>query len=286
MSEHPNLFAVGSADFDARVLEPSHTCPVLVDFWAAWCGPCRSLAPVLEQLAERNRDALLIAKVDTDAESALAGRYGIRSLPTLVLFKDGKPAEQVVGAQPLQALEALVKRHVVRESDRICAAATAARNAGELATARSLLEQALAVDPENFRLAPEYAAVLLDLGELDAAAAALESVPARGASDALAHQQARLRFARLALDSPTRAVLEQQVTQGDADSATRFNLAVTQLRDGDYDAGLEGLLGIVSRDRAFGDDAARKLMIDVFALLPAEDPRIREYRTRLARAIN
>jgi len=81
-------------------------------------------------------------------------------------------------------------------------------------------------------------------------------------------------------------VLEQQVTQGDADSATRFNLAVTQLRDGDYDAGLEGLLGIVSRDRAFGDDAARKLMIDVFALLPAEDPRIREYRTRLARAIN
>lgn len=286
MSEHPNLFAVSSADFASRVLEASHTRPVLVDFWATWCGPCRSLAPVLEQLAERHRDALLIAKVDTDAESALAGRYGVRSLPTLVLFKDGEAAEQVVGAQPLQALEALVKRHLVRESDRICAAAATARSAGDLVTARSLLEQACALDPDNFRLAPEYAAVLLDLGEIDAAAAVLDAVPARGASDALAQQQARLRFARLALDSPSRAVLEQQVQQGEADSAAHFNLAVTQLRDGDYEAGLEGLLGIVSRDRAFGDDAARKLMIDVFALLPAGDPRIREYRTRLARAIN
>ena len=286
MSGHTNLFAVTSADFDTRVLEASHACPVLVDFWAAWCGPCRSLAPVLEQLAERHRDTLMIAKVDTDAESALGARYGIRSLPTLVLFKDGKAAEQVVGAQPLQALEALVNRHVVRESDRMGAVAAAARTAGDLATARTLLEQARALDPENFALAPEYAAVLLDLGELDAAAAVLDAVPARGASDGLAQQQARLRFARLALDSPSRAVLEQRVAQGDADSEVRFWHAVTQLRDGDYDAGLEGLLGIVSSDRAFGEDAARKLMIDVFALLPAGDPRIREYRTRLARAIN
>lgn len=286
MSEHTNLFAVTSAEFDTRVLEASHARPVLVDFWATWCGPCRSLAPVLEQLAERHRDTLLIAKVDTDAESALAGRYGIRSLPTLVLFKDGQAAEQVVGAQPLQALDALIKRHLVRESDRMSAAATAARLAGDLATARTLLAQALVEDPENFGLAPAYAGVLLDLGELDAAAAVLEAVPARGASDALAQQQARLRFARLALDSPARAVLEQQVQQGEADSAAHFNLAVNQLREGDYDAGLESLLTVVSRDRAFGDDAARKLMIDVFALLPAGDPRIREYRTRLARAIN
>ena len=286
MTEQTNLFAVTSADFDSRVLEASHACPVLVDFWAAWCGPCRALAPVLEQLAERHRDTLLIAKVDTDAESALGARYGIRSLPTLVLFKDGKAAEQVVGAQPLQALEALVNRHVVRESDRMGAAAAVARAEGDLATARSLLEQARSLDPENFAIAPGYAAVLLDLGELDAAAAVLEAVPARGATDALAQQHARLRFARLAIDSPSRAVLQQRVQQGDASTEAWFDLAVTQLRDGDYDAGLEALLGIVSRDRAFRDDAARKLMIDVFALLPAGDPRIREYRTRLARAIN
>lgn len=286
MSEHPNLFAVTGAEFDTRVLQVSHTRPVLVDFWAAWCGPCRSLAPVLEQLAERHRDSLWIAKVDTDAESALAARYGVRSLPTLALFKDGQVAEQAVGAQPLQALEALINRHLVRESDRICAAATTARSAGDLATARVLLEQARELDPENFRLAPEYAAVLLDLGELDAAAVVLEAVPSRGASDALNQQQARLRFARLAVNSPARAVLEQSAQQDTMETADRFNLAVTQLRDGDYDAGLEGLLAIVARDRAFGDDAARKLMIDVFALLPAGDPRIREYRSRLARAIN
>lgn len=286
MSERANLYAVTTPDFESRVLEASHAMLVLVDFWAAWCGPCRSLAPVLEQLADRHRDTLAIAKIDSDAEPALAARYGVRSLPTLLLFKQGEIVEQTAGAQPLSALDALVERHAIRASDRMLEAALAAQAAGDHATARNLLAEAMRVDPDNHRLAPFHAALLLDAGELDAAAAIIEGVPSRATNDALKHQAARLRFARLALDCPPRADLESAAQSPGHDSATAFQLAVTRLRDGEYDAGLEVLLGIVARDRAWGDDAARKLILDVFALLPAGDPRVREYRTRLSRALN
>jgi putative thioredoxin len=286
MSERANLYAVTTTDFESRVLEASHATLVLVDFWAAWCGPCRSLAPVLEQLADRHQDTLAIAKIDSDAEPALAARYGVRSLPTLLLFKQGEIVEQTAGAQPLNALEALVARHAIRASDRMLETALAAQAAGDHETARNLLAEAARIDPDNHRLAPLHAALLLDAGELDAAAAVIEAVPTRAANDALAHQAARLRFARLAQDCPPRADLEIAVQSPGHDSATAFQVAVTRLRDGEYDAGLDVLLGIVARDRAWGDDAARKLILDVFALLPAGDPRVREYRARLSRALN
>ena len=131
MSERANLYAVTTTDFESRVLEASHATLVLVDFWAAWCGPCRSLAPVLEQLADRHQDTLAIAKIDSDAEPALAARYGVRSLPTLLLFKQGEIVEQTAGAQPLNALEALVARHAIRASDRMLETALAAQAAGD-----------------------------------------------------------------------------------------------------------------------------------------------------------
>lgn len=286
MSNHPDLYPVTLADFDTRVLELSHQRPVLVDFWAAWCGPCRSIAPLLEQLVVQFEGKLSIAKVDTDAEAELAGRYGVRSLPTLMLFRNGAVAEQLVGAHPLQTLAGLVSRHLVRESDLTAAAARAALAAGDVAEATRLMAEAVASDPEHYALYPDYAACLMDSGALDEAAAILERVPARAASEALAHQQSRLRFARLAAGSADAATLAARIADGASDSETRFHWAVRQMMSGDYAGGLATLLQIVRSDRAYGDDAARKLMIDVFALLPAGDPLIREYRTLLARALN
>lgn len=286
MSNHPDLYPVSSGDFASRVLELSHARPVLVDFWAAWCGPCRSIAPLLEQLVAQFSGKLSVAKVDTDAEAELAGRYGVRSLPTLAVFRNGVVAETLVGAHPLQALVALVSRHLVRESDLKAEAARAALAAGNRDEATRLLAEAIASDPEHYVLYPDYAACLIDGGALDEAAAVIDRVPVRAASDALAQQQARLRFARLATGSADAATLEARIAAGATDSDTLFHWAVKQMIAGDYAGGLETLLQVVRSDRAYGEDAARRLMLDVFSLLPAGDPLIREYRTQLARALN
>jgi len=282
-AEH--VYAVGAADFDARVIEASRTRPVLVDFWAAWCGPCRSLAPVLEQLAERLDGRLAIAKLDSDAEPELAGRYGVRSLPTLILFKDGVALAQTMGAQPLSALEAFVAPHLDRPTDRL---RRHARDIAETepAAAITLLEQALAEDPENFRIHAELAALLIDAGRLERAAAVLDALPARAADEASQRQEARLRFARLAVAGPPAAELETELARERPGSEARYYAAVRRLVAGDLDGGVDDLIALVRSDRKYGDDAARRTVLDVFALMEAGDPRLRDYRTALARALN
>ncbi|MGE3772516.1 MAG: thioredoxin [Gammaproteobacteria bacterium] len=282
-AEH--VYAVGAADFDARVIEESRTRAVLVDFWAAWCGPCRSLAPVLEQLADGLEGRLAIAKVDSDAEPELAGRYGVRSLPTLILFKDGAPVAQTMGAQPLSALHAFVAPHLDRPTDRLRRHAQDIA-ASEPAAAITLLEQALAEDPENFRIHAELAALLIDAGRLERAAEVLDALPALAADEASQRQEARLRFARLAGAGPAPEALAAALANEPPSTEARYYAAVRKLAAGDLGGGLEDLIAIVRSDRKYGDDAARRTVLDVFALMDASDPRLREYRTALARALN
>lgn len=286
MNDSADHYAVSSGDFDTRVLAESRLRPVLVDFWAAWCGPCRSIAPLLEDLANRFAGGVAVAKVDTDAEQALAGRYGIRSLPTLVLFKDGVAVEQLVGAHPLQALIDLVSRHLVRASDSARRDAAAARVRGDLADARRLLAEAIAADPDNMKLYPDFAAVLVDLDEIPLATGILERVPTRDQDDAYAQVAARVRVASLAHEAAPFATLDAAVGAGTMDLDTRFHWAIRQATRGEYSAALAALLAIVREDRRYGEDAARRAMLDIFTLMPPADPAIREYRALLARALN
>jgi putative thioredoxin len=274
-----HVYAVGSADFETKVLLESQTRPVLVDFWAAWCGPCRSLAPVLEQLAAQLDGKLAVAKIDSDAEPELAGRFGVRSLPTLILFKHGVPVAQTMGAQPLSALGAFVAPHLDRPTDRL------RRDAQEIAASEpdaaiTLLEQALAEDPENFRIHVELAALCIDQGRLERATEVLELLPARAVDDDSKRQEARLRFARLATDDGTAAA------SGKPGTAEQYGAAVRRIVDGDLDAGVAALIDVVRSDRGYGDDLARRTVLDVFTLMDAADPRLREFRTMLARALN
>lgn len=280
-----HVIAVGADDFEARVIAESATRPVLVDFWAAWCGPCRSLAPVLEQLAEQHAGRVLVAKVDSDAEPTLSQRFGVRSLPTLILFKGGVPVAQTMGAQPLGALTAFVAPHLDRPTDRLrCHAADIA--ASEPAAAITLLEQALAEDPENFRIHAELAALCIDQGQFERAGEVLAALPTRARDEASQRQEARLRFARLAVDGPSPAALAAELARDRPSTEARYYAAVRRLVDGDLNGGLDDLIAIVRSDRKYGDDAARRTALDVFTLMDATDPRLREYRTALARALN
>jgi|LNFM01.1.fsa_nt_gb putative thioredoxin len=280
-----HVYAVTSADFEQRVLAESDRRLVLVDFWAAWCGPCRSLAPLLEQLATEHQGRLAVAKIDSDAEPQLSGRYGVRSLPTLLLFKHGASVAQIVGAQPLSALNAFIAPHLDRPSDRL------RRHAQDIAAtepeaAITLLEQALAEDPDNFRIHAELAALCIDSGRLERAAQVLEALPARGADDQSKRQEARLRFATLAQAGPSHAALDAALASGSADTDTRYYAAVRKLVNGDVAGGIDDLIAIVRSDRKYGDDAARRTVLDVLTLMDADDPRLREFRTALARALN
>ncbi len=286
MSSNPNIYAVTSADFDSTVLAASEKRLVLVDFWADWCGPCKSIAPLLEQLAEQLAGKLAIAKIDTDAEPQLGARYGIRSLPTLVLFKRGAVVDQIIGAQPLQALAAFVAKHLDRDSDRLRREAAEKRKAGDFTSAVALLEAALVSDPENFNIHPELTEVLIDTDDLARASAILDLIPSRAVTDASKRQTARLTFAQLAAGSASLAELTREAAHEGSSAETRFRLAIRQVVAGDYASALARLIDLVRTDRRYGDDAARKAIIDIFVLLPDGDPLVREYRTLLARAIN
>ena len=286
MTASTDLYTVTASDFDERVLTASERRLILVDFWASWCGPCRSIAPFLEQLVAQFSGKMAVAKVDTDAEQSLAGRFGIRSLPTLVLFKNGAAVEQLVGAQSLAAVVALINRHLDRDSDGLRAQAGQALGRGERAIAQSLLHKAWMEDPENTRTHPEYAALLIDGDDLALASQVLDSVPSRAINDAILRQQARLRFAQLAIGTPSLAALQSLVDTGSAGTEARFQWAIRQVIGGDYDAALAALLEIVRSDRRYADGAARKAMLDIFAVMSEGDPLLREYRTLLARAIN
>ncbi len=286
MTETADLYAVVTADFDARVIGESRARPVLVDFWAPWCGPCRAVAPLLEELATRFAGRLAVAKVDTDAEPDIAYRFGVRSLPTLMVFRDGAPVDQALGAQPLAALEALVAPYVARRSDALVAEAGAALAAGDAAGARATLARALADDPQNWRIHPVLAALLIDAGELDQAQEVLRALPANEQTEASEREAGRLHFARIVAAAPPLADLEAALAAGRADSASRYQWAIRKLMAGEHEPALAALIDLVRSDRRYGEDAARKATLEAFRLLGDDHPLVRQYRTQLARALH
>jgi putative thioredoxin len=282
-----HIVEVGQADFEQKVIAESQRRPVLVDFWADWCGPCHMLMPVLAQLAAAYGGRFLLAKVDSDREQELALQFGIRSLPTVKLFVGGEVVGELMGAQPEGTIRSLLDRFVARDSDALLRRAEELNAAGEVQGAIDVLRQALTVDPENQRLHPMLAALQIDSGELDGAEATLKELPASAQADEhVAALFTRLGFARTLADAPATAVLEGRLAQDPDDAEARYLLSTRQVMAGSYDAALENLLELVRRDRAYGDDAGRRALLEVFSMLGPRDPRVKRYRTLLATALN
>jgi putative thioredoxin len=282
MTNSAHIANVTAADFEAVVLQGSFERPVLVDFWADWCAPCRQLMPILSRLAEEFNGQFMLAKVDTEAEQALAAQFGIRSLPTVQLFKDGQPVDQFMGALPEAQIREFLARHVNRASDLLLAQAREAMLDGDLSSATALIEQAEQEDPENKRVFVAQVQLKAAEGNAEGALALLERTPLELTDDTdLAALRGRLAFGAAVANAPPPDQLEAKLNADPNDSAARYQLASHQVLSGNNEAALENLLTLLRQDRQYGEDAARKGMISIFDLLGGDDPLVRTYRAKM-----
>lgn len=274
---------VDQAQFTRAVLDRSKTLPVVVDFWAAWCAPCRMLMPVLAKLAEEYQGKFFLAKVNTDQEQALATRYGIRSLPTVKIFRHGEVVDEFMGVQPESAIRQILDRHIPRPSDALLDAARAQRAAGRPDEALATLQRAADLDPEREPIRLERVGVLLDLGRFDDAESLLQSFPINTRHDAeIAVLKARAELLRIAADSPPEPMLRASLDSNPRDSEARYRLGVQLALREDYAGALDQLLEVVRHDRKFCDDAARKSMLSIFTLLGGQGALVNHYRRQLS----
>lgn len=287
MADSAHTANVTQQTFDRLVIEQSQRVPVLVDFWAAWCGPCQSLMPVLAKLAQEYGGKFFLAKVDTDQEQALAGKHGIRGLPTVKIFRNGAVVNEFSGVQPEKTIRALIDRYVARESDTQLEQALRSEAEGNRAEAVDLLTQARKTDPANDRVKLHLGRMLIAEGKLDDGETALRELSLAGrAEPEAAAVLAQLEFARIVAGAPPIPALEQQVKTNDNDMNARYQLAAREVMERRYDAALANFLEIVRRNRKFNDDAGRKAMLALFNLLGNQNELVKRYRGLLSMALN
>jgi putative thioredoxin len=276
------MIELNESNFETEVIKKSHQVPVLVDFWADWCAPCRMLVPVLAKLADDYQDKLQIAKVNTEVERGLAQQHGIRSLPTLHLYRYGELVEQLLGAQPESTLRALIEAYLARASDKTLQEALAQAAEGHRTQALQLLEWAWREDPGNSRLPIPLARLYIEDGQFENAASLLKALPHElRESDTAKGLQLLVEFASTAAAAPDTDKLMSKLHDNTADSGTRFQLASKQVVAGDYDAALDNLMELLKHDRGFGDGAAQRGLLAVFSLLGEDDPRVGAYRRKM-----
>ncbi|MGQ0720990.1 MAG: tetratricopeptide repeat protein [Candidatus Eiseniibacteriota bacterium] len=274
---------VGEASFEREVIERSREVPVLVDFWAPWCGPCRSLGPILESLAGEAQGRWILAKLNTDENPALSEAYGIRGIPAVKAFVDGVVRDEFTGALPRNAVEAFLQRIMPSKAELLARDAAAAAKLGEHERERELWSQVLAEDPRHAAALLGRARFALADGDFAAARRDLEHVPEESGLHAQAGGLLLLSewVERVAARGGSEALRERAAANPD-DAAARYDFGCALAVGGDFEGALAEFLEVTRRDRRLEDDGGRKAMLAVFALLGDEHELTREFRGRLS----
>jgi len=279
---NPLVFDVEQQSFEADVLQASLTTPILVDFWATWCEPCKTLGPMLEKLTAEFNGAFRLGKVDVDTQQELAGMFGIKSIPTVMLVKDGQVLDGFAGALPEGQLREFLLRHVqpLEADESADAGDEAPPETPEQALAR--LQQAVAAEPDKPELKLDLALALMHAGHTDAAETELTALPANLATDARAVRlRSELELAHALKDAPSRVELQQRIDANESDWEARDQLGVRLLQESDVEAGLEQFLTILQKARDWNDGQAKKRLLAAFATLDDADL-LSRYRRRMA----
>ena len=287
MSNLNNIVDVTDDTFPTQVIEQSHRVPVLVDYWADWCGPCQMQMPVLHKLVEEYAGKFVLAKVNTDEQRGLARDHGIRSLPTMRLYKNGELAEEILAAQTESTLRILLDRFIERESDRLREQAMETYQRGEPETALQMLRAARQAEPDNHQLTLDYARLCLQERRLQEVDELLLTLPRDIRDEPEAVQlRALLDFALSAADAPPLSTLEQMLAGNPDDMEARYQLGASYVLNDRMEDALEAFLYILQHDRKFRDDIGRKSLLAAFVLLGDEGELVNNYRRKLFTAMH
>lgn len=274
----------GEDNFEADVLERSHEVPVLVDFWAPWCGPCRVLGPVLEKLADEYSGKFVLAKINVDESPSLAGAFGVQGIPAVKLIKDGEIAGEFTGALPEPAVREMLSRYLPSEYDEQADEAADLEEQGKPAEAQAIYQSILDAEPTHAKSLLGLGRVLMNEGDRDDALKNLERISPAAEERKIADRL----IARLQLQgdqSTDEATLRQKLAAQPDSLEARFELAQALAANEKFEEALSEFLDIVKSDREFRDDGARKAMVQIFDVLPPDDPLIDKYRSELAKVL-
>jgi putative thioredoxin len=266
-------------NFETDVIAASNTTPVLVDFWAEWCGPCKALGPVLEKLEREYAGRFILAKIDSDAEQQLAQAFGVRSIPTVILLKGGRPVDGFVGALPEGQIKQFLDKHLDPAEADPGAADEAAEmiESGDLGAAIARLEEALAADPDNIEIRYELLKLLLAEGRDGEARAMLDQVAAKARGPLADKRFAAIELYLQAIEAqptlPEPEALTAAVAANKRDFPARYALAQHFMCAGDFQAALDELLEIIMRDKAWNDELARRSFVAILELLTRAEPK-------------
>ncbi|HEY4276530.1 MAG TPA: thioredoxin [Rhizomicrobium sp.] len=291
---NPHIKDSGLATFAADVLEASREVPVIVDFWAPWCGPCKQLGPLLEKAVTEAAGAVRMVKVNIDENPEIAQQLRIQSIPTVYAFKDGQPVDGFMGALPESQVNAFVSGlaggggHAhggAEHAEEVLAMAAEAFAAGDIGNAAQAYGHVLQDDPGNPKAVAGLATCYLKSGDLEQAKTTLQLVrPDAAADDAIRAAEAELKLVESAQAAPRGEVevLKAKLAADEADHQARFDLAMALDAGGDREGALEELLAIVRRDRKWNDEAARKQIVTLFEAMGPTDPRTLDARRKLS----
>ena len=276
-----NVVDIDQNNAQQYLIDESFNRPVVVDFWADWCAPCKQLMPLLEKLADEYAGAFLLAKINADEQQGISQQLGVRSLPTVMVFKDGQPVDGFAGAQPETAVREMLQKHLPSPWDAKIAEATVLLDQGDASGALALLRAAWEESDKLLDITLAYAGALVEANRLDEAEEVLNKVGLVD-RDAL-HEQlmAQIELKREAGKSPEIEALESELASDESNHSVRVKLAVQLTTGAHYRDALEHLLAVLRADRDWNNGEAKRLYLDTIASIGKGDPLAAEYQRKL-----
>ncbi len=297
MTDSPFIVQLDDQNFMEVVVEGSDNTPVLVDFWADWCAPCKNLMPILEKLAVEFNGAFILAKLDTEAHPGIAQQLGIKSLPTVKLFKDRQLVNEFMGALPESEVRTFLETHVgpalVTEEpeeedtgDKRISTAMALFSEGRTDEAREMLQAAQADDPTNPEILLSLGQICISSGDLDTAESCLKALPETDRDGPQGMRLAgTLELARESDSNDSPQELQAKLDKEPASSEIRYKLAIAEALAGNVQTGMDHLLKLVQTDAGYNDGAPREKLLALFNVL-GDDPLVGQYRRKLFAALH
>lgn len=284
MADSPYIFDATPQNFQQLVLENSHQVPVLVDFWADWCQPCKTLMPMLAKLADEYRGGFILVKVNTDQHQQLAAQFGVRNLPTVKVIKGGRIVDEFMGVQPESEIRKIINRHRVRPTEPYRQQALQMYETGNLEGAVQLMEQVVQHEPDFYEAVVELAGMLIQQNRAQEAEFMLQTVPPDAIDNEILSQllaeakRARLQEQVSGVDT---SGLEQRLAANPDDLDAMLELAKIRIATDDIEAGLELYFTVHKKNSNYQDGAGKQGLFSTFELIGAKNPLVKKYRNKL-----